>query len=118
MKMSNIFKGLHKYKVVILPSIGNIVQKTKWMKDPSEIEGIVVTPEFLLKLTPMQSKAIELAVNNHDASVEALKSITKKLNWNGNGSCDYCGSECPNHKDDCDYIAAVKLLDKIKGESE
>jgi hypothetical protein len=74
-----------------------------------------MTPPSTANTTRSQNKSISHAVNNHDALVEALKSITKKLNWNGNGSCDYCGNEFPNHKDDCDYIAAINLLNKIKG---
>lgn len=92
MKMSDVFK---------LPIHDNMKSILPFVKEPYTEIG-VIAPTIV-------------AVNNHDALVEALKSITKKLNWNGNGSCDYCGSECPNHKDDCDYISAINLLDKIKG---
>ena len=97
MKMSNLFEGLHQYAMVTTHSLGNVIQKVKRIKDPSEIEGAVVTPEFLLRLTPIQMKAIELAVNNHDALVSSLEDVV-----------DFEPEATKN---------AAILLKKLKGES-
>ena len=68
--------------------------------------------------TREQEQAINSAVNNHDALVYALANITEKLNYNSMGCCDYCGcGVAGDHKKGCDYVSAVSLLDKIKGES-
>ena len=68
-------------------------------------------------LTADKILAIEHAVNNHDALVDALSNVVEKVVYNNQGLCPFCFVEVGvKHEDNCDYISAVNLLDKIKGD--
>lgn len=63
-----------------------------------------------------QIKAVAVAIDNHDALVEALNDLLMEIK-----DCnikDYCYScDSTIHDSDCKVLSAINLLDKIKGES-
>ena len=60
-----------------------------------------------------QAKVVEVAINNHEKLIDLLTSITDSFfPWD---DCNYCKS-CQgvnSHREDCDYISAVHLLDEL-----
>lgn len=67
-----------------------------------------------------QIKAVSVAINNHEALVELLTKITPKIELANHEHCGGCytflGGEAETHSEDCEYHAAINLLEKIKGE--
>lgn len=116
MKMSELFVDLSEFDTETLSDSRFIEKRFKRRKDPEEIKGISVTIDFLLRLTSEQMKAIELAVNNHDALVSALENTLDVFElFDDFGSCNSCGKS--SHDEDCDYKKAKQLLNKIKGDN-
>lgn len=79
------------------------------------------TPEQCLN--SVKSKAVSVAINNHDALIEALECFVDVVTYKYerlrlNPSCEYCSGTVQKHAGDCDYVAAINLLKKIKGESD
>jgi len=110
MKMSEVFK---------LPIHDNMISILPFVKEPYTEIG-VIAPTIL-------------AINNHDALVEALTEVIKHTNHYG--TCEHCqisigideedragwpDGESPYHEhaEDCSILKAINLLDKIKGESK
>lgn len=131
MKMSEMFKGLNEYKVIVDSSLASptIGQRSKARKCKEEIEGIKVSGQFFNDLSPRQMMAIELAVNNHDALIECLTETIKHTNHYG--TCECCDvmvgasgeremypddDQNPHndHRSGCKVKIAQKLLDSIK----
>lgn len=69
MKMSKVFS---QGQVEHTPLAAGVTER---FDVPLSMKGIVITPGFLLKLNVGQMKAIEHAVNHHDALVEALREL-------------------------------------------
>lgn len=71
-----------------------------------------------------ECKAVNLAINNHDALVEALSELLEfnktmgKDFFGEKGYCPYCDQSLSNHGEGCIHSLAINLLDKIKGKSK
>lgn len=109
MKMSDVFFERIDTRFVPLSSLKSI---TRSRDIPIELS---VTPYVLNHLNIKQMLAIEHAVNNHDALVEALESVAHDSMIWSEGRCSCCNDT--SHADYCAYKAAINLLDKINGES-
>lgn len=66
-----------------------------------------------------QIKAVSVAINNHEALVDLLERLTPKVEFVTETICGGCYNltTTKDHEEQCDYIAAINLLNKIKGES-
>jgi len=63
-----------------------------------------------------QKQALDTIAENN-LLIDALENMIDGANvWDNHGRCHYCYS--PNHKDDCEYKAAVLLLYKVKKRNE
>ena len=84
-------------------------------KFKAQFAGRSVTAPNEARTTHIQDKLITIAVNNHDALVDALNNLISAHDvYDDYGHCRSCGES--KHKNGCDYIGAVNLLDKIKWE--
>lgn len=62
--------------------------------------------------TSYEQQQLDLVAEN-EALSEALDNMIDGANvWSDLGNCCYCNGR--NHKEDCDYKAAISLLEKVK----
>ena len=91
---------------------GKVIADDKYK---AQFDGRGMTAPNTASLTHRQAMYITHAVNNYDDLVDVIsKVIDCSRTFDAYDFCNFCHET--DHKEDCAYVSAVNLLDKIKGD--